>query len=162
VSKSKEKNSKISVFIGLGSNLGDRKKNLQDAITRLQESGFVTIVSISRFYDTEAQGFKDQPDFLNCVIKVMTPLEPEELLAMLKEIEKKMGRTETERWGPRVIDLDILFYDTLVLRNNGLRIPHPDAHKRWFVLKPMSDIDPDFEHPVLKKSIRQLLEELYG
>jgi 2-amino-4-hydroxy-6-hydroxymethyldihydropteridine diphosphokinase len=161
VSKSKEKNSR-SVFIGLGSNIGDREKNLKDAITHLQQSGFVTITSISRFYDTEAQGVEDQPDFLNCVVKVKTSLEPEELLVMLKKIEKMMGRTETERWGPRIIDLDILFYETLVLRNNGLRIPHPEAHKRWFVLKPMSDIEPDFEHPVLKKSIRQLLEELYG
>jgi 2-amino-4-hydroxy-6-hydroxymethyldihydropteridine diphosphokinase len=161
VSKSKEKNSR-PVFIGLGSNLGDKKRNLQEAIAHLEKSGLVTIVSISPFYDTEPQGVKDQPNFLNCVIKVLTVKEPEELLTVLKEIERKMGRKEVGRWGPRIIDLDILFYDTIVLRNNGLRIPHPEAHKRWFVLKPMSDIEPDFEHPVLKKSIRELLEELYG
>lgn len=146
----------------MGSNLGDREKHLQDAITHIQKSGLISIVSISRFYDTEPQGNRDQPDFLNCVIKVLTALEPEELLVTLKEIEKKMGRTEAPHWGPRIIDLDILFYETLVVRNNGLRIPHPEVHKRWFVLKPMSDIEPDFEHPVLKKTIRQLLEELYG
>jgi 2-amino-4-hydroxy-6-hydroxymethyldihydropteridine diphosphokinase len=161
VSRSKERNSR-SVFIGLGSNLGDKEKNLQGAIAHLQKNRSITIVSISPFYNTEPQGYEDQPDFLNCVVKVLTALEPEELLATIKGIEKKMGRKETQRWRPRVIDLDILFYDTLIVRNNGLRIPHPEAHKRWFVLKPMSDIEPDFEHPVLKKSIRQLLEELYG
>lgn len=150
------------MFIGLGSNLGDRKGNLRAAISHLENSGFVTIAAISPFYDTVAQGYEDQPDFLNCVVKVQTSLEPEELLKILKGIEKKMGRERTERWGPRTIDLDILFYDTLVVRNNGLRIPHPEVHKRWFVLKPMSDIEPNYEHPVLKKTIRQLLEELYG
>ncbi len=161
MSRSNGKNSK-PVFIGLGSNLGDKKGNLEAAINHLEKSDSITIAAISPFYDTEPQGYEDQPDFLNCVVKVQTSLEPEELLELLKQIERNMGREKVQRWGPRIIDLDILFYDTLIVRNNGLRIPHPEVHKRWFVLKPMNDIDPDYKHPVLKKTIRQLLEELYG
>ncbi len=162
VSRSEEKNSKIAVFIGLGSNLGKKRRNLKEAVEQLRRNGFISIVSVSPFYDTEPHGDKEQPNFLNGVVKILTSLEPKALLVVLKKIEHGMGRTDGERWGPRIIDLDILFYDTLILRNNGLSIPHPEAHTRWFVLKPMSDVEPDFEHPVLKKSIRQLLEELYG
>ena len=162
VSRSKGRSKKVVVFIGLGSNLGDRKKNLDEAIAHLKRNNLIGVIATSPFYETAPYGNEAQPDFLNGVVKVATSLEPKALLVVLKEIEETMGRGEGTRWGPRLIDLDILFYDTLVLRHNGLRIPHPGVHQRWFVLKPMSDIEPDYEHPVLKKTIRQLLEELNG
>ena len=105
-------------------------------------------------------GMKDQPLFLNMAIEIETALSPRELLKMLKEMEKEIGRGSTSRWGPRIIDLDILLFNADVVDEDNLSIPHPLMHERDFVLKPLSEIAPDAEHPVLHKSIRELMLQL--
>lgn len=147
------------VYIGLGSNVGDRKANCRRAIEGLNSKGIV-VMKISSLYETKPWGLKEQPDFINMAAEVETGLPPEELLAAVKDIEKDMGRDSTVKWGPRIIDLDILFYDDIVVNINHLRIPHPLLHERDFVLAPLSEIAPDKVHPVLKKTVRQLKEEL--
>lgn len=145
------------IYIALGSNLGDRLTNLRAAIQFL--SPVVQVLVESRVYETPPWGFTDQPPFLNMAIKAQTELEPEALLATLKQIEARLGRTPTIRWGPRLIDLDILFYDDLVLDTPSLVIPHPRLHERGFVLAPLADLAPDLSHPTLKRSVRELLSE---
>lgn len=143
-----------NVYLSLGSNLGDRARNLQNAVTSLAPQVQTQIKS--SIYETEPWGYSDQPSFLNQVIKGDTSLEPFELLAFLKEIEVLLGRQETFRFGPRIIDLDILFYDDLILDTPTLTIPHPRIAERAFVLIPLAEIDPDLSHPGLKKTIREL------
>ena len=111
-------------------------------------------------YETEPWGIKDQPKFINMAIETETDKKPEELLRVLKEIEKEIGRTETTKWGSRVIDLDILFYDDLILKTQALEIPHPLLHERAFVLKPLCDIAPDKKHPVTGKTVKEMIENL--
>jgi 2-amino-4-hydroxy-6-hydroxymethyldihydropteridine diphosphokinase len=142
------------VFLGLGSNLGDKEKNIIEAITRI--SAFSTIKKKSHLYRTEPVGFIDQPWFLNCAIEIETEIPPHELLSRVKSIEQKLGRTKTFTHGPRQIDIDILFYGNLVLKTKDLVIPHPLIQGRLFVLQPLRDIDPFFIHPVKKKSIQEL------
>lgn len=142
------------VYLALGTNLGDRALNLQKAIASLAPN--VQTLSQSSIYETEPWGYSDQPYFLNQVIKCSTSLEPAALLAFLKEIEAQMGRQETFRFGPRLIDLDILFYDDLILDTPTLTIPHPRIIERAFVLIPLSEIAPDLIHPVKNKSIGEL------
>lgn len=146
------------VFIGVGSNLGDRKKNLRLAIAKLSEIGRNLLCS--HVYRTNPYGFIEQPKFLNMVIRMETDLFPEVLLSQLLHIETIMGRIRTQKWGPRVIDLDILFYDTLILKTPHLTLPHPDLHNREFVLRPLIDIDPYFIHPGFGKCIKELWENL--
>lgn len=143
------------VYIGIGSNLGDRESNCRTALERLRQRGMMIRKESSR-YETEAWGVKDQPKFLNMAVEVETELAPEELLLTLKDIEKEMGRKQTFTWGPRMIDLDILLFDDLVMDREDLKIPHPFMHERGFVLWPLSEIAPDVKHPVLQKSIREL------
>ncbi len=143
-----------TVYLSLGSNLGDRALNLQKAITNLAPK--VQVEAQSSIYETEPWGYSDQPAFLNQVIKASTSLEPAELLNFLKEIEILLGRQETFRFGPRLIDLDILFYDSLVLDTAGLTIPHPRITERAFVMIPLAEIAPDLNHPIKKKTIREL------
>ncbi|MBI4690283.1 MAG: 2-amino-4-hydroxy-6-hydroxymethyldihydropteridine diphosphokinase [Nitrospirae bacterium] len=143
-------------YIGIGSNIGSRKENCEKAIRLLGKSG-VTIVKQSSMYETEPWGVKDQPKFINMAIEVETDKEPKELLNILKKIEKEVGRTETVKWGPRVIDLDILLYDDLILKTPELEIPHPLMHERDFVLKPLSEIAPDKRHPVIGKTVKEML-----
>lgn len=147
------------VSISIGSNLGHRKENCKQALRFLQANG-ILIKKQSQMYETEPWGVKDQPKFINMVIEVETDKKPEELLRILKEIEKEIGRSETIKWGPRVIDLDILFYDDLILKIPGLEIPHPLLHEREFVLKPLCDIAPDKKHPVTGKTVKEILENL--
>jgi 2-amino-4-hydroxy-6-hydroxymethyldihydropteridine diphosphokinase len=151
----------ITVFIGIGSNEGDREANCMKAIEHLKQKG-IAARKASSMYETEPWGLKEQPKFINMAVEAETGLSPEELLKALKEVEKEMGRKETVRWGPRIIDLDILLYDDAVINMEHLHIPHPLLHKRDFVLLPLSEIAPDKIHPVLKKNIRQLKEELYS
>ncbi|MBE0410212.1 MAG: 2-amino-4-hydroxy-6-hydroxymethyldihydropteridine diphosphokinase [Anaerolineales bacterium] len=144
-----------TVFIALGSNLQDRLKNLNEAVSQLLPS--VIPVACSPIYETEPWGYHDQPRFLNQVIQATTDLSPEELLAYLKNIESQMGRKQTIRLGPRLIDLDILFYDNLAVNTPSLSIPHPTMHERAFVLVPLADLAPQIIHPVLNISVEELL-----
>ena len=145
-----------TVFLGLGSNLGDRGANVQQALTDLERWGVKVILS-SSLYETEPVGNIDQPRFLNMTVKASTDRSPEDLLTVVLSIERSLGRVRRGKWGPRTIDVDILFYGDRVVGESGLVIPHPRLHERRFVLEPMNEIAPDFVHPVLKKSIKELL-----
>ena len=146
------------VFIGIGSNLGDTIGNCKIALDEI--GNFAEIVRISSLYETEPVGNEDQPNFINSVVEINTDLSPHGLLTHLKSIEDKLGRVRGEKWGPRVIDLDIIFYDDLVIKDDDLIIPHPRAHLRRFVLEPICEIAPEFIHPELEISILELLEKL--
>lgn len=149
------------VYIAIGSNLGDKTANCRNAIERLAAAGDVTLAAQSPFYTTEPVGFTAQDWFVNAVIEVRTLLEPLGLLSRLKAIEQALGRRPSaERFGPRVIDLDILLYDQAVVCLPGLEIPHPRMHLRRFVLVPLCDIGPDVVHPILKQTARALLDAL--
>ncbi len=146
------------VFIGLGSNVGDRKKNIDTAIEYISQ--IMTEISVAPIYVSKAVGYENQPDFFNTVVSGFTELSPEKLFIKLKEIEKKVGRIKRFRWGPREIDIDIIFYGNTVIETKELIIPHPRAYERDFVLKPLSDLQPDFLHPVLRKTVKELLLNL--
>ncbi|MDH5768778.1 MAG: 2-amino-4-hydroxy-6-hydroxymethyldihydropteridine diphosphokinase [Nitrospirota bacterium] len=148
------------VYIGIGSNLGDRQKNCLRAIELLQKRGLV-VTKQSSLYETEPWGYKGQPQFINMAIELETELNPKELLTVLKNIEREMGREELLRWGPRNVDLDILLFDDIILTEDNLKIPHPLMHKRDFVLKPLCEIASDIHHPLLKVSISGLLQRFY-
>jgi dihydroneopterin aldolase/2-amino-4-hydroxy-6-hydroxymethyldihydropteridine diphosphokinase len=147
------------VYIGIGSNIGNRQKNCLRAIELLEKRG-VIIKERSSMYETEPWGIKDQPKFINMVVEIETVLNPNELLRILKDVEKKVGRKESLKWGPRIIDLDILLVDDIILNEDNLKIPHPLMHKRDFVLQPLCEIAPDIKHPLLKLSINELLQKL--
>jgi 2-amino-4-hydroxy-6-hydroxymethyldihydropteridine diphosphokinase len=144
-----------TVYLALGSNLGDRLANLKQAIASLTPQ--MEVKAKSAVYETPPWGYEDQPKFLNQVIKAKTYLEPEQLLKHLKRLEVALGRKESFPNGPRLIDMDILFYDDLVLNTGSLIIPHPRLHERGFVLLPLMDINPDLVHPVNKKSVREMV-----
>lgn len=144
-----------SIFLGLGSNLGDRKQNLLQAQALLNQ----TVIRASSFYDTEPVGFLDQPWFLNLVIEIESGLKPAKLLKRCMDVEKQMGRVRNIPKGPRLIDIDILFYGNMIVNEPDLIIPHPAIPERKFVLDPMNEIAQDFIHPVLQKTISQLLQE---
>ena len=148
----------VIVYLGLGSNLGDREANLRRALELLSAS--VKVLKISPTYDTAPVGNTDQPRFLNLVCKAKTSLSPPNLLRFVKNIEKKMGRVNGLPNSPRPIDIDILFYDDLVLETPVLVIPHPRLTERTFVLAPLADIAPDLKHPVSGKTVRQMLRGL--
>lgn len=143
----------------LGSNLGDRTQYLLKAQKLLEETG-ITILTRSSIYETAAWGVTDQPSFYNQVLQIETTLSPEALLDALLEIEKKMGRIRKEKWGERIIDIDILYYDQLSINTANLKIPHPGIAVRRFTLTPLVEIAPDFIHPILHSSNRKLLHEL--
>jgi 2-amino-4-hydroxy-6-hydroxymethyldihydropteridine diphosphokinase len=142
------------VYLALGSNLGDRLANLKQAIAALTPQ--LDVKAKSQVYETPPWGYEDQPKFLNQVVKAKTYLEPEPLLKHLKRLEVALGRQESFPNGPRLIDIDILFYDELILYSPSLVIPHPRLHERAFVLLPLMDLDPELIHPINKKSIREM------
>ncbi len=145
-------------YIGLGSNLGNRKMRLTEALQELHL--FCQVRKVSRFIETKPVGNLDQPDFVNAVAEVDTEKTPQELLRCLKSAEKRMGRVPREKWGPREIDLDLLSFEDVTLREKDVEIPHPRMHERHFVLFPLSELNPHWLHPILKKTVGQLLDEL--
>jgi 2-amino-4-hydroxy-6-hydroxymethyldihydropteridine diphosphokinase len=144
-------------FLLLGSNLGDRKKTIADAIGMLQQEAG-EIIRLSAIYQTEAWGKKDQPDFLNQVILLETKLSPEELLKKMMRIEIKLGKVRVNKWAERTIDIDILYFNEEIIISEHLKIPHPQIQFRKFTLIPLNEIAPDFRHPVLNITSNQMLE----
>ncbi len=146
------------IYIALGTNLGDRLANMMAATAAMPPA--VRVLAQSPVYQTAPWGYTDQPEFLNQVIRAETDLSPLQLLVFLKQIEVALGRMPTFRYGPRLIDLDILFYGDLVLETPDLAIPHPHLAERAFVLVPLADLAPQLHHPVLGKTVREMLEEV--
>ena len=146
-------------FVGLGSNMGDRERNIRAALDELSAIPGTSIRRASSLYDTDAEGDADQPSYLNAVALVETDRPPRQLLWHLLLIEARLGRERRRRHGPRPIDLDLLLYEQRVIDEPDLVLPHPRLVDRPFVLVPMEEIDPDFVHPVAKRSIRDLLKE---
>ncbi len=148
-------------YLGLGSNVGDRAAMLAAAVDQLRRAAGVRVLRQSQVYETEPVGVRDQPWFLNAVVEVETELEPEALRQRVKQIEAALGRTPGPRWGPRVIDVDILLYDSAQVRSDTLVIPHPEMWNRLFVLVPLQELCPDLQAPG-GVSIRARIEELSG
>ena len=146
------------VFLGLSTNIGDKAKNLKTAISELNE--FSNIVSESSFYKTPPYGYLNQDDFLNMALEINTELTAIELIVRIQEIEHKMGRMREFKNGPRIIDIDILLYNDEIISHPNLKVPHPEMHKRNFVLKPLNEISPQTIHPVLKENIEKLKNKL--
>jgi 2-amino-4-hydroxy-6-hydroxymethyldihydropteridine diphosphokinase len=150
----------LLAYIGIGSNLGNKLGNCRRALEAIGSDGRNRLVRRSRFYRTEPVGKKDQEWFINGVAAVETTMGPRELLEFILSVEKGMGRARKERWGPRIIDLDILFYGGRVLKEEGLEVPHPRLHERRFVLVPLEEIAPDLVHPIFHRTISRILGEL--
>ena len=149
---------KHKAFIAIGANIGDLEANLKQAIDKLNI--LLADLKVSNFITTKPVGYTSQPDFLNSAVSGFTDLQPEALLKALKKIEKEVGRKPSFRWGPRKIDLDIIFYDNLVYKSDLLEIPHPRAHLRDFVLKPILELDTSMVFPNLNKSVWEVLNTL--
>ena len=146
-------------YIGIGSNLGNKLHQCEKAISEILKIDRHKLLARSSFFKTQPIGYTPQDWFVNGVVKIETDLEAPELLWELKRIESHLGRTETFRWGPRTIDLDILFFDDIEIQTEELQIPHPRVQQRQFVLIPLAEIDRNLIHPVLKKTIQELLND---
>ena len=146
------------IFLALGSNIENRKQHVEKAITLLREK--VYDITVAPLYETKPRYFENQQNFFNTVLRGFTDLEPRKLLQFTKTVQQEVGRVERFRNGPREIDIDVLFYDNEVYKDEELEIPHPRLQERDFVLQPFADINPDFYHPILKKTIRELLDAL--
>lgn len=148
-----------TVYLSLGSNLGERQEHLAEALRLLEEAG-VTVVRRSSLYETAPQDMPNQPWFLNLAVEAQTFLFPRQLLGQLKRIEKQMGRRRTVDKGPRIIDIDILFYGTAIIRTGDLEVPHPRLAQRRFVLDPMVELAPELRHPVTRQTMLELRERV--
>jgi 2-amino-4-hydroxy-6-hydroxymethyldihydropteridine diphosphokinase len=150
----------VVAFIGIGANLDDPVAQCREAVLRLGDVPGIQLLRRSSWYRTEPVGQKDQPWFINAVAEIRTVLLPGELFASLKAIEGRMGRTDGSRWGPRVIDLDLLLYGQVVVAQDGLIVPHPELHRRRFVLEPLCELASYVIHPAYGVSVRGLLDRL--
>ncbi|MBI3315657.1 MAG: 2-amino-4-hydroxy-6-hydroxymethyldihydropteridine diphosphokinase [Candidatus Omnitrophica bacterium] len=148
------------VYLGVGSNVGDRAANIEKALTLIKSHPEMEVAAVSELIETDPEGGPPQDRFLNGAVKIKTDLLPVELLSQLKIIERRLGRVKAESNGPRTMDLDILFYDDVVIEGKNLVIPHPRAALRSFVLKPLAQIAPDLVHPRLQQTIKDLCEKV--
>ena len=153
-------NKKIVIYLSLGSNIGNRRKNLELAVKELENNN-IKLIKLSSLYETKPVGPK-QRNFYNIAGNFITDFNPQDLLKVIKDIEKKLGRKKTYHWGPRIIDIDILFYGTQIIKSDNLIIPHKEIQNREFVLVPLKEISPEFVHPVYKKTITMLHNMLYN
>ncbi len=144
------------IYLLIGTNIGDLAENLKNALEQLNRNN-IKILKKSKIYKTKPWGKTDQPDFLNIAVEVESPFTPEELLKKIKEIEKNMKREPAEKWGPRIIDIDILFYGTRQINQPDLVIPHPQFFNRPFAIIPMAEIAPDFIPPFSRKKVKELI-----
>ena len=148
------------VYIAAGSNLGNKEETLKEAIGKIDKRKDCIVKNVSNFYTTDPVGYENQDKFVNCVFEIDTLQTPSELMDTLLEIEQEFKRERIIRWGPRTLDLDIIFYDDIISYDKHILIPHPRAHERQFVMKPMCDINPYFIHPVYKKRVIDISNEL--
>jgi 2-amino-4-hydroxy-6-hydroxymethyldihydropteridine diphosphokinase len=149
---------KKTVYLSLGSNVGDRQANLEQAISQLATIG--TVTKRSAFYETEPMEVTDQPWFLNCTVELETELMPKQFIAAVLDVERSMGRKRIKKKGPRTIDIDVVLFGKSIVEMKGLTVPHPAMHLRRFVLEPMVEIAPEVRHPVFKRSMRELRDAL--
>ncbi len=152
---------KKTAFIGIGSNQGLARENCEQAVKELDSLEEVRVESSSSLYETAPLGIENQDWFINSVVKIETTLVPLVLLEKLLAIEGKMGRVRRVKWGPRIIDLDLLFYEDFIIKEANLKVPHPELHKRKFVLEPLKEIAPKLFHPILKKTAEELATESF-
>jgi 2-amino-4-hydroxy-6-hydroxymethyldihydropteridine diphosphokinase len=149
----------VEAFVGLGSNLGNRRKNIDNSLRLLTGRGDIELLDRASYYETEPVG-PVQPWFINTAIKIETTSPPEEILTTCKEIERRIGRVDSLKWGPRLVDLDLLLVDGYVLDNQDLQLPHPQMEERRFVLLPLLELEPDLVHPRLETPLKSLLPKL--
>ena len=148
----------MTVYLSLGSNLGDRARHLRQAIEALDATPLLDVLRVSPVYETEPVGVKDQPDFYNLVVEVDCRISAHALHDRTKEIERMIGRSNSERWGPREIDIDIIYFGSLILEEQTLVVPHRERAARRFVLQPMADLAPSFLDPVLGYTAQELMD----
>jgi len=153
-------NKKVKVYLGLGSNVGSRLSNIRFALAAIGQVPGVRVLRLSCIYETQPYGNPDQPGFLNAALEVETSLDPCDLLRAMQRVERHMGRVRKQKWEPRVIDLDILYYGSLVIDEPELSVPHPDLQNRDFVLIPLNDLIPRFTDPLRQATVQAMLKRL--